>query len=98
MACVNCCELLECLEIGSSDNSISVQKTDCGYDLKFLANNINNFFEIQEGDCISFQKEFYKGKLILKPVIDYDCLAEKICGLCTPAVCMPPDNLTVEII
>lgn len=87
MAC-DCtpCEILDAINIDSSDNSVSVEKKDCGYDIKFLPNNLNNILSVKDGDCISFTTEYINGVLTLTPKIDFDCVAEKICGKCEPEV------------
>lgn len=90
------CEILDLVNIDSSDNSISVEKKDCGYDLKYLPNNLNNILKINSADCISFTTEFINGVLNITPEIDYDCLAEKLCGKCGGNSCSPPMMLTVE--
>lgn len=99
---VNCCQVMDCINIQSSDNSITVEVSDCGVDLTQTGNNLDNILKLNEGDCVSFVKEFIDGVLNLTPVIDFDCLADEICGLCPasePAVsCSAPLTLTLEIV
>ena len=97
---VNCCQVMDCMNIQSSDNSITVEVSDCGVDLTQTGNNLDNILKLNEGDCVSFVKEFIDGVLNLTPVIDFDCLADEICGLCEsspPApFCPAPLNLSID--
>lgn len=95
---VNCCQVMDCINIQSSDNSITVEVSDCGVDLTQTGNNLDNILKLNDGDCVSFIKEFIDGVLHLTPVIDFDCLADEICGLCPPTsvvFCPTPLTLTV---
>lgn len=93
-----CCDIMDCINIESSDNSISVEKDECGVDLKFLPNNLDNILQINEGDCITWIKEFIDGKLHLTPVLDENCLAAKICDICNPPTCPAPIELVVTLV
>lgn len=97
---VNCCQVMDCINIQSSDNSITVEVSDCGVDLTQTGNNLDNILKLNEGDCVSFVKEFIDGVLNLTPVIDFDCLADEICGLCPgsepAAFCPAPLTLTID--
>lgn len=103
MAC-DCtpCEIMDAVSIQSSDNSVSVERNDCGYDIKYLPNNLETVLKLKDGECVSFEKEFVDGVLTFTPQINYDCLAEKICGLCdappATAFCSPPIQLTVDVL
>ena len=94
----NCCDVCNCLNMVSSDNSVLIDQKDCVIDLKFTPSNINSLIRIEDTECITFTKEFVEGILTYTPVIDYQCLADKICGLCNPSNCMVPNNLIITII
>lgn len=96
---VDCCQVMDCMNIGSADNSVTVVKENCGVDLSVTGNNLDNILSIQNGQCITFVKEFVNGKLQLTPVIDWECAAEIICEICniTPIICDAPEDLIVAI-
>lgn len=79
---VNCCQVMDCINIESSDNSVGVEKSGCGIDLKITANNLDNILQINNGECITFTKEFINGKLHITPNINMACIANIICNLC----------------
>ena len=89
MKWVSCCQIIDCLDIKSSDGSIEVLKSDCGIDLKFTGNNLDKVFKLNNGDCVSFVKEYIDGVLNFTPVIDFECLAPEICNICAPTVTCP---------
>jgi hypothetical protein len=94
---VNCCQVMDCIDIKSSDNSITVTKDECGVDLTINANNIDSIIKIKNGLCIQMVKEFIDGVVTYTPVIDWNCVAAQTCGLCVPAVCTTPNNLTITL-
>lgn len=103
---VNCCQVMDCIDIKSSDNSITVEKTGCGVDITQTGNNLDNIFKLNDGDCISFTKEFIDGVLHYTPSIDFDCLVdtigEDICAVCPPpepvVYCPTPLTLSVTLL
>lgn len=96
---INCCQVMDCIDIKSSDNSVTVTKSECGVDLTISGNNLNNILDIKNGDCITWTKEFIGGKLTITPSINEACLAAAICGLCPPGiVCPAPLVLSVTIL
>lgn len=98
---INCCSVMDCIDIKSTDNSVTVEKSECGVDLSVTGNNLDNILKLNEGDCISFVKEFIDGVLHLTPQIDFDCLAPEICNLCAPVIpvfCPQPLTLTVTYV
>lgn len=100
MQFINCCQVMDCIDVKSTDNSITVEKSECGLDLKFTGNNLDQILEIKHGECIQMVKEFVNGKLVITPVIDMDCLAASVCDICsTPAepVCPAPIQLSVTV-
>lgn len=99
---INCCQVMDCVDIKSSDNSISVEKSECGIDLTMTGNNVGEVLQINPGTCIEFIKEYIDGKLVLTPVIDWTCVAGQICGLCPPidppTSCPQPLSLSVVLV
>ena len=99
---VNCCDVMNCIDIKSTDNSVTVEKYECGIDLRVSGNNLDNILKINDGDCISFIKEFIDGVLNFTPILDYDCIAEATCGLCPPippaVTCPAPIFLTITVL
>jgi hypothetical protein len=97
---VDCCQVMDCINIDSTDNSVTVEKNGCGVDIRVTGNNLDQIIKLNDGDCISFVKEFNDGVLNFTPILDYDCIAEETCGLCppvTPAVtCPTPLYLSVN--
>lgn len=94
---VNCCQVMDCIDIKSSDNSVTVEKDECGVDVTITGNNLDNILQINDGDCITFLKEFIDGKLHITPQIDWACVAENVCELCQPPVCPAPIALSGEV-
>lgn len=70
---VNCCTVMDCINIGSVDNSITVVKNDCGVDLSMTGNNLDTIFKLDDNDCITWTKEFVGGVLTYTPTFDTDC-------------------------
>jgi hypothetical protein len=89
---------MDCIDIKSSDNSVTVVKSECGVDLTITGNNLDNILKINDGDCITFVKEFIDGVLHITPVLDPECLAETICEICNPPTCSAPIELTLSIV
>ena len=48
---------------------------------------------IADGECISFDLQVVGNITTYTPVIDYNCLASNICGLCNLQLCQKPANL-----
>ena len=48
---------------------------------------------IADGECISFDVQVVGNITTYTPVIDYNCLASNICGLCNLQLCQKPANL-----
>jgi len=94
---VSCCDVMDCMNIDSSDNSITVTKSECGVDLTQTANNLDQILEIKDGTCIQMVKEFVDGKLVITPVIDWACVAANVCDICNPPTCPAPIELVVEV-
>jgi hypothetical protein len=105
MACENkpdsvntCCDVLDCVNLQSPDNSIEIERTECGLNISLNPNNIDAILKINHGTCIQMIKEFINGQLVVTPVIDWECVADKICGLCAPPACYNPETLEVNVI
>jgi hypothetical protein len=94
---VNCCQVMDCIDIKSSDNSITVEKSECGIDLTFSGNNLDNILTINDGECVQMVKEFVDGKLVITPVIDWDCIAANVCDICNPPTCSAPIELVATL-
>lgn len=92
---INCCQVMDCIDIKSTDNSITVEKNECGVDLRQTGNNLDKILKINSGVCIEFVKEFVNGVLVYTPVIDWNCVAAHICDICQPAPCPAPLGLQV---
>ncbi len=92
-----CCQVRECMNIHSSDNSITVTKEDCGVDLTLTGNNIGNVIKINDGECITWVREYINGALVFTPQINWACVAANVCGLC-PESCPAVTDLIVTII
>jgi hypothetical protein len=98
---VDCCSVMDCINITSPDNSITVEKDGCGVSLTQTGNNLDQILLLQEGDCVTFVKEFVEGKLVITPQLDWDCIATNVCELCSPVIpvsCSAPISLSVEFI
>lgn len=92
---VDCCTVMDCIDIKSSDNSVTVTKDECGVDLTLSGNNLDKALQINDGECVSYTKEFIDGKLVITPTIDWDCVASQVCGICQPTDCPAPMDLQV---
>ncbi len=92
---VNCCDVMDCINIGSSDNTVTVVKDECGVDLTVTANNLDEQLQINDGQCITMVKEFVNGKLTITPVIDWDCVSANVCPTCIPPSCPAPIGLQI---
>ena len=95
---LSCCDVMDCINIGSADNSVTVVKDECGVDLSVTGNNLDNILQINDGECIEMVKEFIDGKLIITPVIDWACVAGHVCELCSTPTCPAPIGLVVVTI
>lgn len=99
---VNCCDVMDCIDIKSSDNSITVEKNGCGVDLTISPNNLDNLLQFNNGNCIQLVKEFIDGKLNITPVIDWECVISQIipgvCDACNSSICPAPIELTVVVL
>ncbi len=96
---INCCQVMDCIDIDSDDNTVAVVKSECGVDLSISGNNLDNIIKINDGDCVSFIKEFIEGVLHYTPVVDFDCVAAEVCSICPPSpvvFCPTPLTLTVS--
>ena len=89
---------MNCINIGSEDNSVTVVVDECGVDLSVTGNNLDNILTINDGTCIQMVKEFVDGKLVITPVIDWDCVAANVCDICNPPTCPAPIELVVSLV
>ena len=92
---INCCQVMDCIDIKSNDNSVTIVKDECGVDLSVTGNNLDKILKINNGQCIDMVKEFIDGVLHYTPVIDWECVAAQVCDICTPAPCPAPLGLQV---
>lgn len=96
---VNCCQIMDCIDIKSTDNSATVEKSECGVDIKITGNNLDQILQINDGECITFLKEFIGGKLHITPTLNPECIAALTCELCPPpepvVTCPKPIELSV---
>lgn len=95
---VNCCQVMDCINIQSSDNSITVEVSDCGVDLTQTGNNLDQILKINNGTCITFTKEFIDGVLHITPILNMACIAASVCDICGNVTCPAPLTLTVSTI
>lgn len=95
---VNCCQVMDCIDLKSSDNSVSIVKSECGIDITISANNLDAILQINDNDCITFVKEFIDGVLHITPQLDWDCVAENVCEICNPPTCPAPIELLVVLV
>lgn len=95
---VSCCDVMDCIDIKSVGNTVEVTKDGCGVNLEISPNTIDNLLQINNGECITWIKEFISGKLNLTPVIDWTCVASHVCDICNPPTCPQPIELTVAVI
>lgn len=99
MALNTCCDVMDCVTINSSDNSVTIQKKDCGYDITLSGNNVDSKIQIKDNVGITWTKEFKNGVLIFTPTLDFDAIADKVCVICSQrAACSPPTGVTVEVL
>lgn len=89
---------MDCIMIGSADNSVTVTQSECGVDLSVTANNLAEIIEFQDNDCITFVEEFIDGKLVITPQLDWECVAGNISEYLEPPSCPAPISLSVEVI
>jgi hypothetical protein len=92
---VNCCDVMNCINLQSSDNTIDIERSDCGVDLTINPNTLDNLLTINNGTCITMVKQFIDGKLVITPVIDWTCVASNICSICNPPTCPTPIFLRI---
>lgn len=92
---VNCCQVMDCINIDSSDNSVTVEKSDCGVDLTITGNNLDQILNLVDTDCLTFTKEFIDGVLTITPTLDYECIADQVCEICNSVTCPAPIQLTI---
>ena len=92
---VNCCQVMDCIDIKSSDNSVTVEKSQCGVDIRFTGNNLDNILKINDGTCITFVKEFIDGVLHITPILNMACVAAAVCNICNNVTCPTPLQLTI---
>lgn len=102
---VDCCTVMDCINIQSSDNSVTIVKDGCGVDIKLTANNFADKIKFNESDCISFIPEIISGVLNITPQLDADCLVDAIgsdiCATCAgqnPPACPAPIQLTIDVV
>ncbi len=102
---VDCCTVMDCINIGSADNSVTVTKDGCGVDLSITANNLFDLITINDSDCITVVKEVIDGVLNFTPVLDLDCvkagIADDICATCAdtnPPPCPAPIQLSILVV
>lgn len=95
---VNCCQVMDCIDIKSTDNSVTVEKSECGVDLTITGNNIDNILKINDGTCITFIKEFIDGVLHITPILNMDCIANLVCEICNDVTCPAPLTLSIVVL
>lgn len=96
---ISCCEICKCLNVYSSNDTVIVEKDGCKIDLKIDALSIDKLFKINNSQCISFTKEFINNVLVYTPVLDIQCIAAIVCGICQPtppSICPTPTNLLIS--
>ena len=97
MAISTCCEVMDCVTIYSSDNSVTLQKKDCGYNITFSGNNVDSRIKINESEGIKWTKEFIDGVLVLTPTLDFEAIADRVCVICSEkAGCATTTGVTLE--
>lgn len=94
---LTCCDICNCLNLQSSNETVIISKEDCKFDLTIDATGIDKLLTLNNGNCISFIKEYVNNKLVITPVLDWNCIASHVCSLCqsTPVNCNPPTLLSV---
>lgn len=96
---ISCCEICKCLNVYSSNNTVVVEKDGCKIDLKIDTLSLSNSFKINDGKCISFTKDYVNNVLIYTPVLNMECIAAIVCGMCappTPIACPKQTNLIIS--
>lgn len=68
----------DCLNLTSTDNTVTIARSACGTNLSITGNNLDNVFKIKDSACISFNKEFINGVLTFTPVLTPECLNPNI--------------------
>lgn len=86
---VSCCDVMNCIDIHSDDQSVTITKSDCGVDLSVSGNNLDKILQLNSTQCFTFIKEFINGKLIITPVIDWNCVSGKVCPICSSGGAAP---------
>lgn len=94
---VNCCDVMNCMSIASENNTVEVTVEECGVNLEITPNTLDNLLTIESGECIQMVKEFIDGKLVITPIIDWDCVASHVCDICAPVSCLVPSDLEVIV-
>lgn len=73
---VSCCDVMDCVDIKSSDNSINVEKSECGVDLTLNGNNLGNILDIESSSCIDVVEDYVDGVLTFTPVLKASCIPD----------------------
>jgi hypothetical protein len=89
---------MDCIDIHSDDNSVTVTKNECGVDLSVTSNNLSNILQFNDSECVDFVVEFEDGKMVVTAVIDWDCVASNVCEICNPPTCPAPIELVVALV
>ena len=92
---LSCCDVMDCINIGSDDNSVTVTKDECGVDLSVTGNNLGNILQFNDSECVDMITEFIDGKMVVTAVLDWVCVAENVCEICNPPTCPAPIELAV---
>ena len=75
---ISCCDVMDCIDIKSSDNSVTVEKSGCGVDITQTGNNLDQILELTDSGCITWVKEFIDGVLTYTPQLNIGCIEEEI--------------------
>jgi len=94
---LSCCDVMDCIDIHSDDNSVTVTKNECGVDLSVTGNNLSNILQFNDSECVDFVVEFIDGVMNVTATLDWDCVAENVCEICNPPTCPAPIELAVEL-
>jgi hypothetical protein len=54
---LSCCDVMDCIDIHSDDNSVTVTKNECGVDLSVTGNNLGNILQFNDSECVDFTVE-----------------------------------------
>lgn len=95
---LSCCDVMDCIDIHSDDNSVTVTKNECGVDLSVTGNNLSNILQFNDSECVDFVVEFIDGVMNVTATLDWDCVAENVCEICNPPTCPAPIELSVELV